>query len=127
MGRRRTKRTSLLSVVVLEVGSLLGIVALAQPSLWEAVTGRGASTSPSAPQTATQTIDDSFAPAPRVNVFPASGTYARVPNYPSSDLLQGNFSQVEFSTGEFGVVAQQRVDHTAEHSQLPWWSRQARW
>jgi hypothetical protein len=68
MGRRRTKRTSVLSIVVLEVGSLLGIVALAQPSLWETVTGRNASTRPSSIQGASradiQVPSDPFESAP---------------------------------------------------------------
>ncbi len=41
--RRQKRQNSMLAIVVLEVGSLLGIVALAQPEIWQRAMGVGSS------------------------------------------------------------------------------------
>ncbi len=95
MGRRRTKRTSFFSIFVLEVGSLLGIVALAQPSLWQTVTGQSSSDN----QSASRFVEH----APASNVYP--------PNSDDSYLADSQFADSR-------MVAPLRVARSAEHRPL---------
>lgn len=104
MGRRRTKRTSFLSIIVLEVGSLLGIVALAQPSIWQTVTGQTSSDN--------QSANRSGEYAPTSHAYPTRSDY--------SYLVDSHFADSRMADSR--MVAPLRVARSVDT--IPVWATQ---